>query len=64
MTTTYFGKLKLFLTLKGNISMDILMEALLLHLNLSLLKSMETYKSSKIQTSVIGIYKTRWSSVP
>ena len=47
VTTTYCGKLKLFFVLRDKISLAISMEALLLHLNLSLLKPMETSKYPK-----------------
>ena len=63
-TTTYCGKLRLFLTLRGNISMVISMEPHLLHLGLSSLQLMVPLKLSKTQSFITGICKIKWYSVP
>ena len=59
VTTTYCGKLRLFLTLRGNISMAILMEPHLLHLGLSLLQLMMPFKLFEIQSFSTGICKIK-----
>ena len=59
VTTTYFGKLRLFLTLRGNIFMAISTEAHLLRLELSPLQLMIPLKLSKIQSFSTGICKIK-----